>query len=98
MQKNPYLFVLVESYLHSSGGSIHERRIRPLSGQGISTSMKTECSAAMRMKHPLGTIFRIKAKITDREGGTPFLYSHHSWKYEVVETPQKAQQGAAANP
>lgn len=33
---------------------------------------------------PVGTKFRIFAKETDREGGPSFLYTHHSWPYEIV--------------
>lgn len=31
------------------------------------------------------TRHRIYAKLTDREGGTPFLHTHHNWDYEVLD-------------
>ncbi len=46
--------------------------------------MAVECSSKMRDAHPVGTIFRIEAKITDREGGPPFLYTNYAWHYSVV--------------
>ena len=49
--------------------------------------MKVECSKAMRYSHPVGTKFKITAKLTDRLGGTKFLYTNHNWKYEVISTP-----------
>lgn len=58
-------------------------RARPLLGQGLSTDMKVECSSKMREMYPSGTKFKIQAKVTDKEGGTPFLYSHYNWPYQV---------------
>jgi len=45
--------------------------------------MVAECPKAMR-SYPIGTTFQIKAKITDREGGTPFIYTHYSWPFYVL--------------
>lgn len=80
----PYRHVLVETYMYAGGGSKHQRRLRPLPGQGLDTKMAVECSSKMRDSHPVGTIFKIEAKITDREGSPPFLYTHHTWPYEVL--------------
>jgi hypothetical protein len=46
--------------------------------------MNVECSRDMRTRFPIGTRFRIFAKETAREDGNPFLYTHHSWPYDVV--------------
>lgn len=56
--------------------------------------MKVECSARMRNGHPVGTRFRIKAKVTDREGGTDFLYTHYKWPYQVVSSGKSGSQRA----
>lgn len=81
-----YQWIEVESYkaTHTGGlhGSIH---IRPVAGQGLDTSMRVECPSEMRHRYPVGTRFRVKAKVTNKEGGIPFLYSHHSWRYEVLK-------------
>jgi hypothetical protein len=37
----------------------------------------------MRERHTVGTLFKVDCKVTDREG-TPFLYRHYPWPYEVV--------------
>lgn len=89
MRQETYREVLVETYRHTGGGSAHARRVRPLPGQGLDVRMVVECSSKMRDTHPLGTIFKIRAKLTDREGGTPFLYSSYAWPYEVL-SPQDA--------
>jgi Zn-dependent protease with chaperone function len=39
----------------------------------------------MRRNYPVGTRFRIYAKLTDKEGGSPFLHTHHSWDYDVLD-------------
>ncbi|MTI17433.1 hypothetical protein E1162_09295 [Rhodobacteraceae bacterium RKSG542] len=76
-----YQQVPVETYTSGSARKIH---VRPIEGQPYPVTMKVECCKGMRQSFPLGTKFRIYAKETNRLGGKPFLYSHHSWPYEVV--------------
>jgi hypothetical protein len=47
--------------------------------------MRVECSSKMRDNYPPGTVFIVQAQISDREGGTPFLYTHYNWPYEIVD-------------
>lgn len=47
--------------------------------------MFVECSKALSEDYPIGTKFRIKAKITSKLGGAHFIYSHYSWPYEVLK-------------
>ena len=35
-------------------------------------------------KYPAGTKFRILAKVATHQGGTKYLKSHHSWRYDVI--------------
>lgn len=51
--------------------------------------MHVECSKSLSRDYPEGTVFRIKAKLTDREGSGDFLYSYFGWKYDVVELGKK---------
>lgn len=90
MKSSQYSQVVVESFQYHGGGSIHKIRCRPVAGQGLSTSMRVECSSQMRRKHPVGTKFLIEARVTDREGGTPFLYTSHTWPYKVL-TDEEAE-------
>ena len=81
-----YDIIIVESFIptNTSGrhGNIH---IRPLPGQEpFLQTMFVECSKDLINNFPVGTKFRIKAKITSKEGGTPFIYSYYGWSYEVV--------------
>jgi hypothetical protein len=81
----PYQMVLVESYLPSSTSGLHGLvHIRPCEGQGFPIDMHVECAKSMSNDYPVGTRFRIKAKVTDKEGGRDFLYTSWRWKYEVL--------------
>jgi hypothetical protein len=80
MKHYDYHTIKVESF--QDGGKI---RVRPLPNQSpFETHMVIECSKVMR-SYPIGTRFKIRAKITDREGGNPFIYSHYSWPFEVFD-------------
>ena len=81
----PYVSVTVESYRPSNTSGLHGKiHIRPCEGQGYPTDMHVECSKALSRNYPVGTRFKIRAKLTDREGSGNFLYSYHGWKYEVL--------------
>ncbi|MDO8787459.1 MAG: hypothetical protein Q7J42_05255 [Sulfuritalea sp.] len=82
-----YRYVIVETYLHSGGSSKHSIRARPMAGQGLSTSMRVECSSEMRESHPVGTKLKVKAKIKSTDQ-TPHLYTSWQWAYEVVSAEQ----------
>ena len=80
-----YRQVVVETYYAVKPGKSSRVHARPVEGQPYPTDWDVECSRAMRKDHPVGTKFRIYAKETNREGGKPFLYTHFSWPYEVVD-------------
>jgi hypothetical protein len=65
-------------------GPVH---IRPAADQKYPQSFLVECSNKLKKpdKYPIGTKFRIKVKLTNREDGTPFLYSHYKWNCEVIK-------------
>ena len=79
-----YEWVEVESFIPGKTGAAH---IRPVAGQGYDTTLRVECSKALSRNYPVGTRFRIRAKLTDMQG-TPFLYSSWQWKYEVLSQPR----------
>lgn len=92
MNHPEYSFIEAESFIPSdlSGrkGLVH---IRPLPGQSpYETWMFVECSRAMTdtNRYPLGTRFRIKAKIVDYHTGATFVYSHYTWPFEVLGLPK----------
>jgi hypothetical protein len=81
---SPYRQIIIETYHDRPRGDRGTVRARPIKGQFYPPTMNVECSRDMRRSFPVGTRFRIFAKETSKEGGPPFLYTHHSWPYEVV--------------
>ena len=79
---SPYVNVVVETYYDTDPS--RSIRVRPIPGQHFPPTINVECSRSMRMQYRVGTRFRIQAKLTDKEGGKPFLYSRYSWPFEVV--------------
>lgn len=79
-----YREVIIETYVGLKTHASQGIRARPVAGQGFDTSMNVECSTKMRKSHPVGTRFRLMAKLTSRDGGAPFLYSSFRQPYEVV--------------
>ena len=88
MAKNEdYRKVIVESYSPDSTSGLHgEVHIKPLKNQGYSQNIHVQCSKKLSdtKQYPIGTKFRIKAKLTDRLGGGEFLYSSYQWPFEVL--------------
>jgi hypothetical protein len=85
MARDPWAYreVAVESLVDARTGAL---RIRPVAGQAYATSMRVQCSRALRDPevYPAGTRFLIRAKLTDRAGGTPYLYAHHGDAVKVL--------------
>lgn len=82
---SPYRQIVVETFRGPDRGHHGSIRARPIPGEIYPTTMRVSCSKPMRTSHPVGTQFRIYAKLTDREGGPPFLYSGPDWPYEIVK-------------
>ncbi|MEC9344033.1 MAG: hypothetical protein VYD64_09325 [Pseudomonadota bacterium] len=80
-----YEELVVETYFAVKSGKTSRIHVRPVSGQAYSTDADVECSRSMRLLAPIGSKFKVYAKLTDREGGKDFLYSHHSWPLELIE-------------
>jgi hypothetical protein len=84
----PYRYVIVESYYPASTSGLHGPiHIRPIAEQPFPTHLHVECSKDLvdPNKFPVGTRFRVRAKLTDREGGGQFLYSYFGWPVAVIE-------------
>jgi hypothetical protein len=80
-----YQYIIAESYIPKdrSGlrGLVH---IRPAANQQFPQDLHIECSKRLMTDYPVGTRFRIRVKLTDRQGGNPFLYSYFGWPVEVL--------------
>ena len=79
-----YLYVIIETYYATGEASKHSIRARPLPSQNFPTSMKVECSSKMRNSHPVGTKFKIKAKVKATNELQPCLYTSFKWEYQIV--------------
>ena len=82
-----YEIVEVESYVEDQTSGLHGRvHLRPTPGGRHPTSLRVEHPKKMTdpNTYPVGTRFRIRAKLTDRKGGGEFLHTSWRWPYEVV--------------
>lgn len=82
-----YREVAVESALDARSG---KPRIRPVSGQAFATDMRVQCSRRLldTERYPVGTRFLLSVRITDRQGGAPFLYAWHGDPVSVMGRAQ----------
>ena len=82
-----YRELVVESGLDPRSG---KPRIRPVSGQAFATDMRVQCSRGLldTGRYPIGTRFLLSARITDRQGGAPFLYAWHGDPVVVMNKTQ----------
>ena len=71
-----YREVAVESRLDARSGRLS---IHPIPGQAFAPTLSVQCARRLRdpAVYPPGTRFLLMAKLTDRQGGTPFLYAYH---------------------
>jgi hypothetical protein len=89
----PYVYVIVESYYPASTAGLHGPvHIRPVEGQPFPTHLHVECSKTLSnpRRYPVGSTFKIRAKLTDKLGRGEFLYSYFGWHYEVVGKPKNS--------
>ena len=85
-QNNPYEWIIVESYRPSRTSGLHGPvHVRPLGGQAYSTDLQVECSRSLVRDYPVGTRFRIRVKLTDREGSGAYLYSSWRWPVTILD-------------
>ena len=88
MNKNEYYDIEVESFIPARTAGLHGKvHVRPLKGQDpFLPSMYVSCSKILKEHtsiYPVGSKFRIRAKITDRQGGKKYIYTHPNW--DVIE-------------
>jgi hypothetical protein len=77
--------IIVETFVAHGEASGTLIRARPLSGQGLETHLRVECSKSMRMNHPVGTLFKVWVQWKSKLGGPRFLYASYHAPYEVVD-------------
>jgi hypothetical protein len=84
---NEYEHIIVESFIPTKNTGFHGKvHIRPVTDQdSFLKSLHVECSKVLSNDYPVGTKFRIKAKVTQLKDGGKFIYSHYLWPYEVLK-------------
>ena len=90
-KSSAYRHVIVESFIPRDPSGRHGLvHIRPIPGQVFSPKLFVECSKRLvdTEKYPVGTKFKLSAKLTDRQGGTAFLYAYHGDPDIVVSDKQ----------
>ena len=82
-----YREVAVESVRDARSGVL---RIRPMAGQAFAPSLSVHCARALSdaVLYPAGTRFLLSAKLTDRQGGEPYLYAFHGDPVAVLSAAQ----------
>jgi hypothetical protein len=85
MPDEPYYTLIVETYYESGSGLHGDVHVRCVKGQEFPPSFRVRFPKAPRYAHPVGTRFKIYAKLTDKEGSAPFLHSNHAWPFTVLK-------------
>jgi hypothetical protein len=89
MARDPWAYreVAVESVPDPKRGAL---RIRPMAGQAFAPTLRVQCASRMAdpSLYPAGTCFLLQAKLTDRNGGEPFLYAYHGDPVVVLTRAQ----------
>ncbi len=80
----PYIRIVVETYIESGSGLHGDIHVRPIAGQPVPQNLRVRFPKALRIAHPIGTRFRVYAKVTDRDGGSDFVHTNHAWDVEVL--------------
>lgn len=69
-----YTTIIAESFEPASTANRHGKvHMRPAPGQVFGQELQIECSKALATDYAVGTRFRMRVKLTDREGGGRFL-------------------------
>lgn len=81
-----YAYITVESFIPKNTAGRHGKvHIRPVKDQIFSQDLFVECAKKLSKDYPVGTKFKIKAKLSRRVDGAYFVYSHYKWPYDLVE-------------
>lgn len=83
--------IVIETFRAHGEPSGSMVRARPLPGQELSPELRVECTKRIRRDYPVGSLFLVSAKLTDRQGGTPFLYTNYRDTYERLTPVQAAR-------
>lgn len=81
-----YDYIIVQSVLTNERGKHGPVHIKPLPNQEpYLETMYVQCSKVLSTDFPVGTKFRIKAKIIQPIGKRAFASSHYTWPFDIIE-------------
>lgn len=84
-----YVTIIAESFEPKSTANRHGKlHMRPAPNELFAQDLVIECSKALVTDHVVGTRFRMRVKLTNRQGGGEFLYSYHGWPVDVIGLPK----------
>ena len=87
--RGPYQYYIVENFVPASTAGRHGQiHTRPTPNQGVSTRLYVQGPAGLK-KHPPGTKFRIRAKVSRHKGNAKYLKSYYSWPFKIVDRPKR---------
>ncbi|UFW72875.1 hypothetical protein [Bradyrhizobium sp. WU425] len=87
IRNEPYRYCIVESYYPADTSGLHgPMHVHPIANQPFATQLHVECNKALSNPalYKVGTLFRIRAKLIDRQGRGEFLYSYFGRPLDVV--------------
>lgn len=83
--------VEIESFdMPGSGGSRGMVGLRPVLGQRFPASLRLEGNKSLVADYPVGTRFRVQAKLMKRANGAEYLFTSWQWDVQTLEKPDPA--------
>lgn len=79
-----YHSVIVETYRARGAGLHGDIHVRTIAGQIFPQDLHVRFSMSARTAHPVGTRFRVRAKLTNMKDGSEFLHTVNVWGYDVL--------------
>jgi hypothetical protein len=85
MPEEPYYTIVVETFRKSGSGLHGDIHVRPVKDEIFQQTLHVRFPRGIRHAHPIGTRFRVYAKLSDKEGSNRFLHTNHAWDYEILK-------------
>ena len=62
--------------------------LRPVHGQKFPASLHLEGNRSLARDYPVGTRFRVQAKLMKRANGAEYLFSSWQWDVKIIAKPE----------
>jgi hypothetical protein len=84
-----YREYIVESFRQLGESSRRKIRVRPVPGQGLRPDLRVRCRTDIREQYPVGTRFRVRAKLAIHRDGCEFLYVPATYMFQPVDDEKR---------